>query len=163
MTQLTDEAFELIVDSYSKMLFKIAYSYTKNIADSEDIVQEVFMKFYRARKNYENEEHIKNWLIRVAINQSLNVIKHNNKSLPVENEYFNNLPDTLENNDRDEEIRKIVMSLKEKYKTIIILFYYDNYNVKEIANILNISESNVKVRLNRARIKIKDILEKGKH
>ena len=160
MKQLTDEQCDKVVCDYSQMLFKVAYSYTKSIADSEDIVQEVFMKLYRARKVFENDEHIKNWLIRVTINQSINEIKRGKKELLVGDEYINNLPDTSDADRKNEEIRECVMSLKDNYKNVIILFYYDEYSINEIANILKINNNNVKVILNRARKKLKDEINK---
>ena len=144
------------------MLFKIAYSYTKNTFDSQDIVQEVFVKFYRVRNSFENEEHIKNWLIRVTINKSLNALKQNKKELLVGGEYINNLSETSEVDEKNEEIRECVLALKDSYKTVIILYYYDNYSIKEIASFLKISENNVKVRLNRARVKLKEIIYERK-
>ena len=158
MKQLTDEQFDKVVCDYSQMLFKVAYSYTKSITDSEDIVQEVFMKLYRARKVFENDEHIKNWLIRVTINQSINENKRKQKELLIGDEYINNLPDTSDADEKNEEIYDCVCSLKDSYKTIIILYFYDNYCIKEIANILKISESNVTTRLNRAKRKLKEII-----
>ena len=160
MKRLTDEQFNQVVFDYSQILFKVAFSYTKSIADSEDIVQEVFMKLYRARKVFENDEHIKNWLIRVTINQSINENKRKQKELLIGDEYINNLPDTSDADKKNEEIRECVMSLKDNYKNVIILFYYDEYSINEIANILKISNNNVKVILNRARKKLKDEINK---
>lgn len=157
MNKLTVEEFENVIDKYQDMLLKIAYSYTKNTFDSEDIVQDVFVKFYRARKTFDSEEHIKNWLIRVTINRSIDYIKRNKRILS-DDEYINNLPDTLESRD-DEEIYNLVSSLRKDYRVIITLFYYDDYSIKDIASILNIKENNVKVRLNRARCKLKELLE----
>ena len=162
MTRLTDETFDIIVMGYSQIIFRVAYSYTKNIFDADDIVQEVFLKLYRARKVFENEEHIKNWLIRVAINHSLDLIRRKQREMLIDTEYINNLPDTSDADEKNEEIRKCVMSLKDNYKNVIILFYYDNYTIKEISNILKMSESNVKVTLNRARKKLKEeIIKRG--
>lgn len=161
MKRLTDDEFDALVYEYSQVLFKVAYSYTKNITDSEDIVQEVFMKLYRAHKVFENNDHIKNWLIRVTINQSLNEIKRKRKEMLIDNEYINDLPDISDADEKNEVIRECVMSLKNNYKNVIILFYYDSYSIKEISNILKMSESNVKVTLNRARKKLKDEIDKG--
>ena len=162
MERLTNEDFESLINEHSQMLFKIAYSYTKNTFDSQDIVQEVFVKFYRVRNSFENEEHIKNWLIRVTINKSLNALKQNKKELLVGGEYINNLSETSEVDEKNEEIRECVLALKDSYKTVIILYYYDNYSIKEIASFLKISENNVKVRLNRARVKLKEIIYERK-
>jgi len=161
MNRLTDEEFARVVSKYSNILFKISYSYTKSITDSEDIVQNTFIKLYGTRKIFESDDHLKNWLIRVAINQSLNEIKRKKKEVLINSEYIN-ISDTLGAAEKNEEIRKCVMSLKDNYKNVIILFYYDNCNIREISSILKMSESNVKVTLNRARKKLKEkIIKRG--
>lgn len=159
MSCLNASELEALVNKYASMLFKIAYSYTKNNYDSDDIVQETFIKFYQAHKTLKDEEHIKNWLIRVTINHSLNVIKHKKKEILVDNDSLNGVAD--ENNETQEKdfIYECVSLLKDKYKTIIILYYYDDYSIKEIGEILNISESNVKIRLSRARDKLKILID----
>lgn len=159
---ITDGMFDDIVYDYSQTLFKIAYSYTKSIPDSEDIVQEVFLKLYKINKSFENKDHIKNWLIRVTINQSLDMLKHKQKEILINEKYINNISDNSNVKSNNEEIRECVLALKDNYKTIIILYYYDDYSIKEISDILKISEDNVKVRLNRARNKLKEIINERK-
>jgi RNA polymerase sigma-70 factor (ECF subfamily) len=162
MKRLTDEEFDILINKYYNMLFVIAYKYTRDTFNSEDAVQDTFLKLYRAHKGFESEEHIKNWLIRVTINECINIVKKNRKILLIDQEYINNLPDTSDADEKNEEIRKCVMSLKDNYKNVIILFYYDNYTIREISNILKMSESNVKVTLNRARKKLKEeIIKRG--
>lgn len=161
MSQLTDEQFEVIYNKYYVMLLNIANKYVRNSLDSEDIVQEVFIKFYRIAKTFKNDESIKYYLIRLTINRSLNMIK-TRKKLLIDNEYINNLPDisnTDEKSGSKQEIYNCVCLLKDNYKTVIMLYYYENYSLKQIANILKISESNASTRLNRAREKIKKIIE----
>ena len=157
--KISDEKFELIITSYHKLLFSIAYSYIRSNYYAEDIVQDAFIKLYRARKRFENEEHIKNWLIRVTINECLDTLKNKTNELLIDNEYINNLSDTSDaDKGKNEDIYSCICSLKDEYKTIIILYYYDNYSLKEIANILKISESNASSRLVRARGKLKKII-----
>lgn len=160
MKQLTDEIFEVMINKYHGILVSIAYSYMRDISYAEDIAQESFIKLYRARKRFESEEHIKNWLIRVTINECLNALKHKAKELLIETEYINNLSDTSDADEKNEEIYNCICALSDNYKTIIILYYYDNYSLKEIANILKISESNASSRLVRARCKLKKIILK---
>lgn len=165
MNHLTDEQFEIIYNKYYSMLLNIANKYVRNYPDSEDIVQEVFIKFYKNNKTFEEDEMIKYYLIRLTINYSLNVIKHEKKQL-IDNEYINNLPDTSnseERNENKEEIYNCICLLKDNYKTIIILYYYEKYSLKQISNILKISESNASTRLNRAREKLKKIIEERKY
>ena len=159
MRQLTDERFEAIITKYHSSLISLAYSYMYDSFYAEDIVQDSFIKLYRTCKRFESEEHIKNWLIKVTINGCLNALKRKSKEPLIETELINNFPDSSEDDkEKNEDIYSCICSLKDEYKTIIILYYYDNYNLKEIANILKISESNASSRLVRARIKLKKII-----
>jgi len=159
MNKLTSDEFEKKYNKYFQTLLRIAYNYTLNVSDSEDITQDVFMKYIKANKSFDNEEHEKNWLIRVTINQSIDYLKHKNKNcLLISDEYFKNLPDNSDDDTKNEDLIVYVNMLNFKYRTVIILFYYDKYSIKEISNILRISENSVKVRLNRARVKLKELV-----
>lgn len=159
MNKLTDEQFEKKYIMYYKLLLKLAYNYTFDILDSEDIVQDVFVKYYKCKKTFENAAHEKNWLIRVTINQSIDFIKHKSKTkLLISNDYINNLPDTPDADTKNEDLTEYVNMLSYEYRTIIILFYYNNYSIKEISSILKISENHVKARLYRARVKLKELV-----
>ena len=165
MNQITDSQFEIIYNNTYDSLYTIAFSYVLNKFDAEDIVQDVFIKLYRARKEFSDEQSLKYWLIRVTINKCIDFLRHKKHTVRLfdNDEYINNLPDTSNlvssSNNKNEEIRKCVLSLKESYKTVIILRYYDNYSIKEMACILKISETNVNVRLNRAKTKLKKMIE----
>lgn len=159
MKRITDADFSRVFNEYYSLLSRIAYSYTLNIFDAEDVVQEVFIKFYKAHKNFNNNLEEKYWFIRVTINQSLDCIKQRkNKEVLIDSEYINILSKTPGTGEKNEEIYECVCSLKDSYKTIIVLYFYDDYSIKEIAKILKISESNVTTRLNRAKKKLKEII-----
>ena len=158
MKILTDNEYELIVNEYFKLLYSIAYNYTRDSFTSEDIVQDTFIKFYRARNTFKSEEHIKNWLIRVVINDCINTLKHNKKVVVVDEELVDSLPDTSDADEKNEDIYYSICLLKDSYKKVIILYYYENYSIKDIASILKITEKNVTVRLTRARQKLKQII-----
>lgn len=159
MNKLTNEEFEIKYNEYRQFLFNLAYSYTLNVMDSEDIIQDVFIKYYNNKNNFNDVNHEKNWLVRVTINSCINFLKHRNKKdLLISNDYINNLPDTSDADTKNEDLRTYVNMLDYKYRTVIILFYYDNYSIKDISNILNISENSIKVRLNRARVKLKELV-----
>lgn len=160
MKQLTDSEFARVFDQYFKELFNIAYGYTHDSFEAEDIVQEVFIKFYRAHKTFSDNSE-KYWLIRITINKSLDFLrKKKNTNILTNSEYIDSLPDTYINDDKNKDIYECVNLLSESYKTIIILHYFDNYSIKEITSILKISESNVTTRLNRAKNKLKEIIVK---
>ena len=125
--------------------------------NAEDVVQETFIQYHTTLKQYESEEHIRAWLLRVAINKAKNVnltFWRRNKQ-PLE-DYIEDL--TFETKEASN-LFEAVLALPEKYRVVIHLFYYEDYSVKEIAGVLKTSESNVKVRLSRGRGMLKEALK----
>jgi RNA polymerase sigma-70 factor (ECF subfamily) len=111
----------------------------------------------QAKKDFESEQHIRAWLIRVAINKAKNMnhtFWRQNK-LSIE-DYIETL--TFETPE-SENLFETVMKLPEKYRIVIHLFYYEDYTIREIADILKLSESNIKVRLSRGRKLLKESLQ----
>lgn len=146
-----------LIEHYQNMLFAAAFQMCKNSEDAEDVVQDTFIQYHTSKKQFENEEHIRAWLLRVAINRAKNVNltfwRRNRESLE---DYMETLTyDSKES----EELFETVLRLPEKYRIIIHLFYYEEYSVREIAEILKIGESNVKVRLSRGRKLLKEVLK----
>ena len=158
---MTKEEFEIIYNKYYHLLFKVAYSYILNRCDAEDIVQESFIKFFNVNKKIDDNDKLKSYLVRIVVNKSIDFIRHNKNKVSYDSEYVESLSDDKEKESDDSNILKFVLLLKDSYKTVILLHYYDNYSIKEIANILKISESNVKTRLSRAREKLKEMIKKG--
>lgn len=156
---MTKEEFEIIYNEHYKLLYKVAYGYVLNKYDAEDIVQDSFVKFYRVHKTFTSSDSLKNYLIRITINQSIDYIRHNKRIVSVNQEDIESIPEEVSS--KNEMIWECVCSLKEKYRTVIILYYYDEYSIKEIAGILKISESSVKMRLSRARDFLKEKINKG--
>ncbi len=153
MRQSVQELFE----KYQNNLYAVAFNICKNAEDAKDIVQETFIQYYSLRKEFDNEQHIRAWLIRVAINKAKNINRsfwRKNKR-PLE-DYMESL--TFETPE-SEELFETVMALTEKFRIVIHLFYYEDYAIREIADILKISESNVKVRLSRGRSLLKEKLQ----
>lgn len=149
MRQSVQELFE----KYQNNLYAAAFNICKNTEDAKDIVQETFIQYYSLKKEFDNEQHIRAWLIRVAINKAKNINRsfwRKNKK-PLE-DYMESL--TFETPE-SEELFETVMALPEKFRIVIHLFYYEDYAIREIADILKISESNVKVRLSRGRSLLK--------
>lgn len=145
------------MEKYKDNVFAAAFSILKNPEDAEDIVQETFLAYHKETKEFESEEHIRAWLIRVSVNKSKNESRKffRRIGIPLE-EYMETL--VFETKDA-EYLFEEVMKLPSKYRIILHLFYYEDYPVKDIASMLNISESNVKVRLNRARKLLRGMLE----
>lgn len=150
---------EILIEKYKNNIYAVAFNICKNKHDAEDVVQDTFIQYLSHKKDFQSEEHIRAWIIRVAINKAKN--KNNlffrRNSLPLE-DYINTL--TFES-DETQELFETVMKLPKKYRIVIHLFYYEDYSVQEIANILKITQSNVKVRLSRGRLLLRKTLKEA--
>jgi RNA polymerase sigma-70 factor (ECF subfamily) len=145
-----------IVEKYSDMVYRIALTRCQSIENAEDIFQEVFMKYSERAPVFENCEHEKAWFIRVTINLSKNIRKS------VWNKRVTKLEDNIIlENDNEKEIFEIVSKLPKNYKTVIYLFYYEGYKVKEISKLMKTSEGTIKTWLFRAREMLKEKIEGG--
>ena len=147
---------ERLVQKYSSMVLQIAYQYSFNKSEAEDITQEVFIRLYNNIKKIKNEEHIKAWLIRVTINLSIDYNRN----------YWNKNTTSLDENYKyfDEETKDVFNELKKltpEYRNIIYLYYYKEYKISEISEILSMNQNTVSSYLNRARKELKHILEQG--
>lgn len=144
-----------VVDAYANTVYRIAYSYCKNKSDAEDIVQNVFLKLLQSDVKFQDEEHIRKWLIRVAANETKNLCKSFWKKRMVPLENSNVTPQYQFNSKENSDLYDTVMELPYKYRIVVHLYYYEDYSVKEIAEILNIKETTVQTQLMRARKKLK--------
>lgn len=149
----TIDDLEQIIDKYSKMLLRIAYTYMKNTYDSEEVVQEVYIRLMTKKPRFASGEHEKSWLIKATINISINYLKatyRKNVTLDYNITYLS---------EEESELLSVVLCLPDKYKIIIHLFYYEGYSIKEIAKILNLPSSTVGTRLERGRNALKKVLK----
>lgn len=147
---------------FKSMVTGICYTYTKNISDTEDLVQDIFMKLYTVKQDFQSVDHLKHWLIRVSINESKNYVKSAwKKRLVFSNDMIANTRAVDgEDLDNTQKVFNMVHKLPTKYKDVIILYYYEDLQIKEISQILRISENSIKKRLERARTVIQVGLEK---
>ncbi len=147
---------EETIEKYSNMVYRLAMARSRNVENSEDIYQEVFLRLARKMPVFENEEHKKAWLIRVTINCSKTIL----------NSSFNRHRAELDENLSFEtperhDIYYAVLKLPMKYRTVIHLYYYEDYSIKEISKILKVNENTVKSRLARARKKLEEEVKGG--
>lgn len=146
MLSIKIEAVEAALKNYGDSLMRVAFTYTHNMEDAQDIVQDVFLKYITHTPNFQSPEHEKAWFIRVTINICKNCISSAyrknraelNDSVTVCDNYSTGLLDA-------------VNSLPQKYRIVIHLFYYEGYSIKEISKIIDLTESAVATRLQRGR------------
>lgn len=150
---------KMLIEKYRNNLYTAAFNVCKNAQDAEDVVQDTFLQYWSQKKEFETEQHIRAWLLRMAINKAKN--KNNTffrrNALPLE-DYMETLAFQSE---ESSELFEAVMKLPEKYRIVVHLFYYEDYSVKEIADILKITPGNVKVRLSRGRMSLRNTLKEA--
>lgn len=147
---MTEEVFCRYYEKYRNTVYSVVFNYVQNVEDTADLMQEVFLKFLYTDTEFLSEEHMKAWLIRVSINHCKNhfrsIKNRKNTTLDEDIPYYDETSDN--------ELLQFVMKLPEKYRIPVHLFYYEEYSVKEIANVLDMPEATVKVRLKRGREKL---------
>ena len=144
--EYSEEELSRIISEYTHSLVRLAFTYTKSVPDAEDIVQEVMVRLITKKPYFESKTHEKAWMVRVTINTSINYVKavkrHKNESLdydipeiPKEKYYLVELMDKLPG----------------KYRTVLHLYYFEGYAIKEIAQIMKKSESTITTWMARGR------------
>ncbi len=148
---------EETINKYSDLLYKTSFLMLKNQQDSEDIVQETFIAYIKNNPELNDEEHKKAWLLKVAQNKCKNLLKsHKIRAYVPFDDVEEIIPgEEKELYEEDSSELLAISNLSYKYKSVITLYYIENYSIEETAKILDISVSAVKMRLKRGREKLK--------
>ncbi|MDP2687995.1 MAG: RNA polymerase sigma factor [Aequorivita sp.] len=167
------ELFEILLRRYNQRLFRVIRSYIHSEDDVQDIMQDSYVKAYTKLQQFNNQSSFSTWLIRIAINEALQHIRKNKRLLSnygkierLENIF--QLPDTNQVNPESQTIKnetrvlveRAVDQLPQKYKIIFMLQQVEGFTNPEIGACLGLTESNVKVRLHRAKNLLKEELFK---
>ncbi len=155
-TAETSDFKHAIVEKYFDTVYRLALSQTQDSHKADDVLQDVFVRYINSDKEFESEEHIKAWLIRVTINCSKSTFTNSwfKKTVPLSDDLVFEDPD-------EEDVYFAVTKLPQKYRTVIHLFYFEDLSVKEISEYLRTKESTVKSQLHRGREMLKQYLERG--
>ena len=158
MNTINNITTEELIAKYSDMVFRVAYARAQNIDDAQDITQDVFLKYIKANKKFNDEEHLKAWLLKVAVNTGNTFVK---SAWARHRAELNEAADEADFMDEKSEVYYAVKDLPEKYRVIIHLFYYEEMSIKDICKILKLGENAVKTRLHRARGLLKEKLKEA--
>ena len=150
--------FENAYELYADMLYRLAVSYMKQKEDAEDVVQEVFTKYFCGLHLPMNPEQEKAWFLRVTINQCHDTLRKKGYRMHASLDEVAETAVTEEADNRH--LYDALQKLSEKYRGVVILHYLEGYSVEEIAKILHLSVSAIKMRLKRGREFLKEALEK---
>lgn len=166
-----DIQFQRIYNLIKNDILRLTYVYTKNISDAEDVTQEVFIKLYENMNKFvkETDENIKKWCVKVAVNKCKNLYFSSwKKKICLFLEFKTNK--SSQTNNLCEDLNECLFKLSEKYRVVLVLYYYEGYKIQEISTILNLNESTVKQQLKRGKEQLEKLLIKeedygfqGKH
>ena len=145
-----------VINRYYDMIYRLALARTGSKAHADDVTQEVFLRYIQSNRDFENEEHTKAWLIRVTVNCSKDVFLNSwaTKTVPLTEDIAFSTPEKSD-------VYYAVMELPQKYRTVVHLFYFEDFSLKEIAKYLNMNEATVRSQLHRARELLKTKLKEG--
>lgn len=161
-------SYATLVERHKDMVFTIANRMLKNREDAEEVAQDTFMKAYRSLRKFRKESKFSTWLYRIVYNLSVSQLRKNKEQISsiddeeknIDIEDTHNKMEQLEAADRNHYINHAIANLKHDHKTIITLYYQDELSVDEISRIIQLTHSNVKVKLHRARLKLYEELNR---
>jgi len=154
-----EKEFLKIYNLYKDDVIRLAFSYTKNINDAEDITQLVFIKLYNCLKKNNGNSYDKSWLFKVTRNECKDLFKSSWKKKVLLEKDNAEIVSKSNDIDMDNALMQALFSLSIKYREVLYLYYYEGYKIEEIADILNKKSSTIKSLLYRGRKKLSVVLK----
>lgn len=152
------------VETFGSAVYRFAYSQTRSHHQAEDVYQETFAALYTSNKVFDNDYHLKSWLMKVVVNKCRNMRReaYRRREIPSNPLEPNVLEQAAPSEETDDgTLWDIVDQLTDEFKIVIHLHYVDGYSTNEIASIVGASPATVRTRLFRGRAKVKKLLEAG--
>ncbi|MFJ7733180.1 sigma-70 family RNA polymerase sigma factor [Lysinibacillus sp. NPDC097231] len=153
-----NQAFVELLQEEKVKLYKMAYIYMKNENDALDVVQETIARAYANIHTVKEEQYFATWLMRILINTALEMLRKNQKIIPLLEQQPEQ--EQISTNDEKLDLLQAIEQLEEKYKTVILLRYYRDLQIKEIADLLGCPEGTVKTNVHRGIQQLKKYLNK---
>ena len=158
---MTGNEFEQYVRLYLNSVYTTALYYLKNSNDAEDVAQNVFLRLYTYTGSFNDDGHLKAWLLRCAINESKNLLHSHWYRFSQPLDAAADVP-ASENIAEDDEMLHILNKLSRNNRVVLYMYYYEGYSCAEIGEIVGISEKAASARLRRGRQQLKKLIEDGK-
>jgi len=161
-----ERAFAAIVEKYESLVANVVKGMLGNVAEADDVGQEVFIRFYHSLDRYRGDAALRTYLTRIAINLSLNELKKRRRVVSLftekqEEAGFSDLSDEgrdVEKKDTQEVVEAALQRLDEGFRSVVVLRLIEGYSTRETAEILNLPQGTVLSRLSRAQKQLKEIL-----
>lgn len=142
------KSFVKLMEMNKQDMYKVAKAYLKSNEDIADAISETILVCYEKIETLKEAKYFKTWLIKILINKCNDILRQNKRTCYIEE--FQEAGSDMEN-ESNIEFNELINFLDEKYRVIIILYYVEGFNIREIGEILELSENTVKTRLSRGR------------
>ena len=155
------ENLKEVMDAYGEYCIRVAYLYVKDWAAAEEIVQDTFLAYYNQQEQFEGRSSLKTYLVKITIHKSHDYLRSWKRKMAHIFPKRLATPSIEQMKIQEEQQSEFVAALLQlpvKYREVLILYYYDDYKIKGIAELLQLSENTVKTRLVRGRDKLKPLL-----
>ena len=152
---MTEAQLSNAMDAYGSTVYRLALTRMQNIADAEDVYQEVFLRLWKQAAEDSDGDLAKAWLIRTTLNRCADLHRFRLRR-PVLS--FAEIPDLAQPEDESRELWEAVSRLPEKARTAVHLYYAEGYSAEEISQLMHIPAATVRTRLHRARKQLKELL-----
>lgn len=161
-------AFAVLVDRYKDFVFTLSLKMLRNSNEAEESAQDTFIKVFRSLKSFKKESKFSTWLYKITFNNCLDRIKKQKRNRPIAelNEYTEqeakslmSVLESIEETERKKMIQDCLNLLQPEENFLITLYYFNENSLKEISQIMEINENNLKIKLFRARKKLAGILK----
>ena len=156
---MTADELDRCMRKFYKCVYSMALCYCKNPSDADDIAQDVFLKLFTYGGSFESDEQLKAWLLRCAVNRSINIIRSGFRrfSRPLEEAENIGRPDSYP--EEGNTLLPLIMKLSRNNRTALYLYYYEHFTIEEISEITGVSASAVRSRLARGRKQLKRLID----
>lgn len=155
--QITKEYFSAVVEASMDIMYRLSYGILKNLTDVEDAVAQSLLKAWEKQEHLRKKEYLRNWMISIVINTSKDMLSRRGREIPFDQEEF--AASLIQEGPQEISLWSQLWELKEAYRTVLVLYYYKGYSVREIAGMLHVPEGTVKSRLARAREELGKIIK----
>ncbi|MCM3111320.1 sigma-70 family RNA polymerase sigma factor [Lederbergia lenta] len=145
------DAFQTLIHEEKEKLYKIAYIYMKNEDDALEVFQETIYKAFTSIATLKNNSYFSTWVTRILINTAIDLLRKKQKVVPLSNDILENIADNTERFASEDQLDLLqaMNEIEEKYKTVLLLRFYEDYTVKQISTFLNCPEGTVKTNISR--------------
>ncbi|SHJ55205.1 RNA polymerase sigma factor [Aquimarina spongiae] len=161
-------AFSILVERYQNLVYTVVYRVVKNKEQAEEVAQDTFVKAYESLAKYRGEAKFSTWLYTIAYRKSLDLVKSNKRLITSELieeinegdiELVTDALSYLQEQERKKIIAESILKLPQETAVLVTLYYFEEKNIKEIADIVGLTADNVKIKLFRSRKKLYSILK----